>query len=231
MRIRWLPAIVMAALACATAKHPEVPAQRALTSKEKHCWIPGRSGMLSGRVIDDSTGNSLPGVRLDVSPGGTKAVTDSAGRYRVGPLCPGHYAITVESDAFYQWSRPRIYVASDSQHVRDVHVAPLLCTDITPLGQVSGVVVGDSTGHPIEGAQITVADSNCGAITDTLGRFFIRAVPSGTQRLVARRIGYSFVARTLTIPPGKVTPVWFEMRPAPTHMWVTPVPADSAPSP
>ena len=231
MRVmRWFPALVIATLACAGGATPE-PARRVLTNAGRHCWVPGRPGVLTGRVIDDSSGSPVPGIRLVASPGGSEAVTDSAGRYEIGPLCPASYTIGVESESHYQWSRPRIYVAADSQTVRDVHVASLLCTDVTPLAQLSGVVVRDSTGEPIEGAQVSVAGSMCGAITDRDGRFTIRVVPSGDQRVHVRRIGDAIIDRQMNIPAGKVTTLWLELRPAPTQFWVTPVPADSAHSP
>ena len=223
----WLPVLAGATLACASGKPPE-PAARVLTPGGPHCWVRGGPGALEGRVIDDSSGKPVPGVRVVLSPGGRAAVTDSAGRYGIGALGPATYTIRVESESHYQWSRPPFYVATDSQTVRDVHVAPLLCTDVTPLGQLSGVVVQDSTGAPIEGALVLVFGSACGAITNREGRFTITVVPAGDQRVLVRRIGYAVIDRQMNIPAGTVTTLWFELRPAPTHLWIPPVPADSA---
>ena len=225
--LRWFPAAIIVMVACAPGKTLEPPS-RVLMNAGPHCRIPGGPGALKGLVVDDSTREPVPGVRVVLSPGGREAVTDSAGSYAIGTLCPSTYTIRVVSASHYQWSRPRIYVATDSTVVRDVHVAPFLCTDVTPLGHLTGVVVHDSTRAPVEGAQVLVFGSMCGVITDRDGRFTLPAVPAGNQRVIVRRIGYAVIERRMNIPAREVTSLWFELRPAPTHLLVNPATADSA---
>jgi protocatechuate 3,4-dioxygenase beta subunit len=52
--------------------------------------------VLSGRVLDRTTGQGLAHVR--VSAAATRATTDAAGRYVLRGLKPGATAVTLESD-------------------------------------------------------------------------------------------------------------------------------------
>ncbi len=51
---------------------------------------------LSGHVLDRTTGQPLPGVR--VTTAGATASTDKDGRYVLRGLAPGSYTLTLQSD-------------------------------------------------------------------------------------------------------------------------------------
>ena len=50
---------------------------------------------ISGKVTDLQTGNALPGATISLLNSPVKAVTDTAGRYRLGNLGPGNYTVKV----------------------------------------------------------------------------------------------------------------------------------------
>ncbi|HJU67485.1 MAG TPA: carboxypeptidase regulatory-like domain-containing protein, partial [Gemmatimonadaceae bacterium] len=62
-------------------------------------------------------------------------------------------------------------------------------------GQIAGTVSDSSSGAPIIGAQVTVAGTTLGALTNDEGRFSIAGVSAGTHALEVRRLG--FAARTI----------------------------------
>lgn len=51
---------------------------------------------LSGRIVDRTTGQPLPGVHITVA--GANASTDGDGRYRLRGLVPGTYTLTLQSN-------------------------------------------------------------------------------------------------------------------------------------
>ncbi|WP_254448484.1 carboxypeptidase-like regulatory domain-containing protein [Spirosoma rhododendri] len=54
------------------------------------------SGVLTGRVVGQDNGQALPGASVYVRERQTGAVADTAGQFRVTPLCPGNYTLTIE---------------------------------------------------------------------------------------------------------------------------------------
>ncbi len=57
-------------------------------------------------------------------------------------------------------------------------------------GKVTGVVTDSATGQPVEGAQVVLAGTGYGGLTQANGRYFIIAVPPGSYTVTARRIGF-----------------------------------------
>lgn len=57
-------------------------------------------------------------------------------------------------------------------------------------GKLTGVVTDATSGAPIEGVQVVLQGTGYGNLTSANGRFFIIAIPPGTYRVQARRIGY-----------------------------------------
>lgn len=63
-------------------------------------------------------------------------------------------------------------------------------TTVESQGSIAGRVVADSTRAPIVAAELIIAGSNARAVTDSAGRFVLRAVPGGRRILVARALGF-----------------------------------------
>ncbi len=67
-------------------------------------------------------------------------------------------------------------------------------------GTISGRVVDADNGQPVAAAQVTIAGTNLGRSTGDDGRYSLANLPSGTQTVVVRRIGYQLQQRTVTLP-------------------------------
>ena len=77
---------------------------------------------------------------------------------------------------------------------------------ITPLagqqttGTIRGRVTDSTTQQPLSGATITVG--NRGVLTQADGHYLITGVPSGTDSVRARMLGYAPGARPVTVAGG-----------------------------
>lgn len=73
-------------------------------------------------------------------------------------------------------------------------------------GRIGGVVVNGETAEPVVSAQVYLAGTELGTLTDLKGRYHIDRVPPGTHDLVVRVIG--FATKTVTgvrVEPGGST--------------------------
>lgn len=67
----------------------------------------------------------------------------------------------------------------------------LLLVQATATGSITGTLRDATTNEPLAGAQLVVVDLNRTAVTGADGRYRVERLPSGTYRLLVRRIGYS----------------------------------------
>lgn len=81
---------------------------------------------------------------------------------------------------------------------------------------VTGVVV-DSAGQPIDRAQLFLEPNSSVVLSDTLGRFLVRA-ESGPVLLIARRLGYAIFVSEVDLEPGRDRRFRIVMRPAPVTL-------------
>lgn len=78
-------------------------------------------------------------------------------------------------------------------------------------GEISGRVVDEATGQPIEGAQVVVVGTNVRARSRVDGLYNLVNVPSGPQQVRAMIIGYATQTATLTIQSGVTVTVDFTL--------------------
>lgn len=68
----------------------------------------------------------------------------------------------------------------------------------TPTGfPISGLVLDADTGKPLPHANVFLANTMKGSVTDSTGRFIIRGVPVGAFEIVVSRIGYKVAKREI----------------------------------
>ncbi len=70
-------------------------------------------------------------------------------------------------------------------------------------GIVTGTVVDKGSGRPIAEAQVSIVGTQRGAITDQQGRFRIAGVPSGSQQVRVRRVGFASSTLAVTVTAGQ----------------------------
>src|SRR5215467_12034205 len=85
-------------------------------------------------------------------------------------------------------------------------------------GTVSGRVTDQSSGTPVAAAAVTILASDLGVATDNDGRYRITGVPSGSQTVVVRRIGYAQATKTVAVTDGASITVDFALVRAVTQL-------------
>lgn len=72
-------------------------------------------------------------------------------------------------------------------------------------GRITGLVTQEETSQPLEGAAVSLAGTNLGALTRTDGRYLILNVPPGSHTLRVELIGHATVERAITVSAGQMT--------------------------
>lgn len=85
-------------------------------------------------------------------------------------------------------------------------------------GTVRGTVTDSSTQRPIAGAQVTLANSTRGVLTNDAGEYTLRDVPVGDATLRAQRIGYAPGQRTVIVAAGQSVVANFTIAPVATSL-------------
>jgi TonB-linked SusC/RagA family outer membrane protein len=78
-------------------------------------------------------------------------------------------------------------------------------------GVIRGTVVDASTERPLQGAQVFVAGTSLGSLSDAAGRFTISNAPAGTHTLRVQLLGFSAGEQRVTVAAGQVATVTFRM--------------------
>ncbi len=81
-------------------------------------------------------------------------------------------------------------------------------------GVIEGRVVSAVTSRPLAEVQVSLIGTTLGARTDEQGRYRIGAVPAGTHRLRAQRIGFTSVTNPVTVAAGQTATADFSLREA-----------------
>ena len=77
----------------------------------------------------------------------------------------------------------------------------------TGTGRITGLVTDRIAGAPISNVNVTIVGTTLGARTGTDGRYTLPAVPTGTQRVRAARIGYSPADEVVRVAAGQTLTV------------------------
>jgi TonB-linked SusC/RagA family outer membrane protein len=78
---------------------------------------------------------------------------------------------------------------------------------------VTGRITDLRTGQPVPSVQVQVPGTNLGQITSTDGRYTIRGVPAGEQRVRVLRVGYAEQVKTVTVTAGQIATLDFAVEP------------------
>ena len=82
---------------------------------------------------------------------------------------------------------------------------------VPPTGTITGRVVDGETQQPVADVSVFVEGTRRGAVTASDGTFTIGGVPSGSQTVRARHIGFGAPVQVVTVPNGGAVSVIFSM--------------------
>ena len=82
------------------------------------------------------------------------------------------------------------------------------------VGTISGRVVDASTQGPLAGANVVVAGTQRGTLTDSDGRFLLTGIAAGTHQVRASMIGYGAQEQTVTVQDGQMASLTFSLQPS-----------------
>lgn len=85
-------------------------------------------------------------------------------------------------------------------------------------GSLRGIVYDGDTRKPAEGVNIFIARGKCSAVTDAVGKFFIKGMEPGRYKITISRIGYSNIEDEVTVRDGETTDATFKLEKAPIQM-------------
>jgi iron complex outermembrane receptor protein len=88
----------------------------------------------------------------------------------------------------------------------------------TETATISGRVIDQTTGDPLENARVVLSGTALVTTTERGGQFLLRAVPPGDHVLVVTYTGFDSVSRSIQSTAGRDTPVRIEMTSGPVAM-------------
>jgi hypothetical protein len=143
-----------------------------------------RPRVVAGRVYDAGTKLAVPGAKVLVV--GTR-LADSAGpdggfRFERFPAGPQRLEAS-----FAGYPVKSFTVQARGGETTGIELALL---DTANVGRVEGKVLDARTGEPMADARVAVEGTDCGAVADSAGRYVIKHVPAGVNRLLVSRDGY-----------------------------------------
>ncbi len=82
-------------------------------------------------------------------------------------------------------------------------------------GQIAGIVVDASTGEPLPGANILLANASTGTSTNNAGLFHVSSLMDGPHKVVVSYIGYETAIANVTVTAGERQRKQIELVPSP----------------
>ncbi|MFY2558817.1 carboxypeptidase regulatory-like domain-containing protein [Corallococcus terminator] len=170
----------------------------------------GEALLVEGTVSNDAR-NPVEGARVKArfTRGGREAletVTEADGRYRLGPVEPGHWEFTIEA-------RGHVDLTTGQEHELSAGLGPRDFT-LKRTQTLSGRVV-DGAGQPISGVPLTLEPMGVDgpldyepqelAFSDRDGRFVMDATRAGSYEITARSDDYVHETVVAKAPGREVT--------------------------
>ncbi|HZS61503.1 MAG TPA: carboxypeptidase-like regulatory domain-containing protein [Gemmatimonadaceae bacterium] len=169
------------------------------------------TGALAGRVRSNS-GHALGGAVVSIWTTFYQARADSLGHYTMDSIPAGVVQVTVWAYR-YQTLHQDVMIKAGRTDTTDFVLLPMP-TEVMPARSVYGIVRDADTGHPVAWALVSVSGIPGDEATDSLGRYHIDSVPTGTVQLQVRRLGYHVVRMSTTMTVGPPLQVDFTLHDA-----------------
>ena len=178
------------------------------------CEPAGRPGevTLEGFVDDEVTAVRLPAAHVVAAyrtSGGLERVetvvrTDSLGRYRLCDLPAGAEVELAVAYGPHSGDHTAVPAGAGAE-VR-------LSVRVTPPGSVTGLVINEVTGQPLEAVRITVDETDFRAATNRAGAFSLEGLPPGSYRIRALCGGFDSSTQSVALLEGEQVRVVLALR-------------------
>ncbi|MBS1117855.1 MAG: hypothetical protein H6Q90_83 [Deltaproteobacteria bacterium] len=173
-------------------------------------------GAVEGVLLDDASGSPLAGMVISAyGPAGSTAdtTTDPAGRWKLGPLRPGHWRLAVEQPGYLPMTRELEVPAARAPGATSVHDIRI---DLAR-GALVGGTVRDSRGQRVVGARVVVQlatgdGPSAEGTSDSQGEFRLRDCPTGELVVTATRGDNHGTIRATVRPADEVLGLSIELR-------------------
>jgi hypothetical protein len=159
-------------------------------------WRHRSSAVLTGNVVDIVSGQPLAGATLSDEESDSRAVTDSAGRFRLDHLHGGRVKIAVKAPGFHQKRLQPELLAG-----RENNLSVRLLGD----GILAGEVVQSAGRTALGDAEVCVVGTPLAAYTDPSGKFRIEGIPSGRRGIVVAAEGFVSQRLDKELASGRTT--------------------------
>jgi len=175
------------------------------------------AGFLSGTVADSTSGASLAGALVTVTPHGggssVEAITDSQGLYSLA-LAPDTYDMTATAFAYEPWIAYNVVIVTGTTTIRDFALDP------SPVGALVGRVTEVGSGAYLP-AMVIVSGTPATTQTDPATGLYSLALPAGTYDIRVESPGHRVAwAYDVPIVVGQATTHDFALPLAPTILLV-----------
>lgn len=160
---------------------------------------PDKSGRVSGRVFDLSSGRELIGafVSLDSGRQSIQTLSGQDGTFSFLALSPSSYRLTADAGG-YNASFQNLDLQDRVHLTVDLGLRPSVAT-----GSLAGFVVDSVTGARLGSAVVSIAAENYTTFTDVGGRFSAMGLDAGSLELEIQAVGYErFTARLEMVAGG-----------------------------
>lgn len=167
-------------------------------------------GFVVGRLATRYAGGAVPvGLRVVAEwtertsdstrgkPGWVRAPVDETGTFRLcGVPAATRIALRTESDtAIAVGSLPLNLEVQDSR--RYARADLMLDSTVAMLASFTGTVIADTSGVPIENAEVTITDIGRTVLTNRRGAFRVSEIPIGTHLVSIKRVGFAPVMSSI----------------------------------
>lgn len=171
--------------------------------------------LLIGQVLDQATGAPISQARVTIQEADADALSDGQGKYSVVLPESGDYSLAVSREGYHDTAgivvTCRAGTATNASFLLQPLVEPQEST-----GTVAGIVMDESSGNPVPGAEVQTTDMTWSAPTDSRGQFSAR-LPPGRHVLVATHKGFApTVLPFVDVPRGERVSVSFMLKPLST---------------
>jgi hypothetical protein len=163
------------------------------------------TGLLTGVLLDQETGEPIPEVEVVISGGGEQpkvVLTDTQGQFRVEDLPPGRYAVGSHAPRYRDHQVPAEIVAGEQKQVE-------VRLEARPASIAGHLLTAD--GKPVAGATITLRDDagNPVGVFTTLadGSFGATGLKPRTYTLQAKTADGKTVDATIKLTGGEISTV------------------------